>query len=151
VIRCASACVLAALTITLTAIWSLAPVDVPLPQLTALSESEVTHDSADDQQLASLDPAAFVAQLWTPPPPPVTMHVEAAVKQAPPPDLILLAISHEGNRRVAALYDKRLNRVFLAEVGDALSAVTVTDITESAVELAWSGRTSTLRLRKDES
>jgi len=135
----------------LVAIWALAPIIVPHPQLSELSAPTDSDSRENEQQLAELDPAAFQARLWTLAPPPVTTHTEEAVKESPPPDLLLLAISHEGNRRVAALYDKRLNRVFLAEVGDALSAATVTNITDSAVELAWSGRTSKLRLRKDES
>lgn len=145
---------LSAVAIAWAASWSLTPYKVPPPQLAEFSAPTEESRASDATALAALDAEVFQAQIWTPPPPPPPPPAEPApqlVKEAPPPELLLLAITHDGERRVAALYDKRRNQVVLAEVGDALTDVTVTDITESAVELAWSGRTSRLLLRKDES
>lgn len=107
-----------------------------------------------DRVLATLDASAFTAPLWTPTPSPPAEAVTKAERQEPPLELVLLAITNDGDQRLAALYDKRLNRVFLAQVGDTLAtpeAVVVSAITDSAVELKYGERRSRLALRKDES
>jgi len=104
-----------------------------------------------DARLASLEITAFEAQLWIPPPKVVTEEKQEAPPPTPPPELVLLAITQEGNQRVAALYDKRQNRVFLAQVGDTVASALVAEITDAAVELQHGEQRSHLVLRKDNS
>jgi hypothetical protein len=151
-LRCTVTSALGITALVLTAWWALTPPHVPSP---VIGEHRVIAEQPGDTRvrtLAALDRAAFDAVLWSRPPEPSKPEpTEQAERAAPPPELLLLAITREGDQRVAALYDKRLNRVVLAQSGDAFADVTITAITDSTVEFAWGERRSQLVLRKDES
>lgn len=130
--------------------WCLRPIDVPLPTIGAFKTTQTTTEEAANSSLVTLDTSGFAAQLWTPTPK-VIAEESPVSPPPPPPELVLLAITLQDEQRIAAIFDKRQNRVFLAHIGDAVASVIIADITDAAVELVHGEQRSWLSLRRDQS
>lgn len=86
---------------------------------------------------APLDLSAFQVTLWNAPPPPQSEEPQSPpVRTARQPlTMQLIAITTDGDQRIAALFDPATDQLHLVTVGDSIDQLSITVISEIHVEL----------------
>lgn len=145
---------IAILALAVATLWSWWPLPSPPAADPALRAPEDASEPADGP--APLDRDAFAAAIWNPPPaPPRAAESAPTAGTPPPPRLQLIGIARDtgpGGDQVlrAAIYDPDTDKLHIVAEGERIGAITVLAVEPGVVRLDSGGRTSELRLRKDE-
>lgn len=136
------------------ALWSWWPLPAPHTPDPALQPP--TNDAETIDGPTPLDRDAFAALIWNPPPaPPRAAESAPTASTAQPLRLQLIGIARDtgpGGDQVlrAAIYDPDTDKLHIVAEGERIGAVTVLAVEPGVVRLENGGRTSELRLRKNE-
>ena len=128
-------------------VWALAPTRIPDPANSESSahEGERASTPSADHPHHSLDASVFQVRLWNAP---VEADQELADKPEPPPppNLELIAIITESERRLAALYEVGADRLHVIGAGERIGRLEILQVDAGGVELRDGSRTYRLSI-----
>lgn len=85
-------------------------------------------------------------RLWNAPPAPIDEALAATPEPPPPPNLELIAIITQDQRRSAALYDIAADRLHVVGEGERIGSTLILAVTPSEVQLRDGSRTYRLAI-----